>query len=132
DVARDLRREGRVLGAHIGVVGRNQEAADSPPLAAEIAAPAEGGEKRRHEEDCSEPSSWFGLTHRRGRIGFLTWPAWLNGNRQARRSLTIFDGRQWKIRRLRVRRKINPILLSLGGPAQNRQLLSIPEHGRPP
>ena len=44
-VARDLRRDGRVVGLHIGVVGRDEKAADGPVV------PAIPGRARQHG-DC--------------------------------------------------------------------------------
>ena len=53
EVARDLRRDGDGVGLHIGVVGRDMEAADCPIV---IAVPTGGGDRRETDAHHQEPA----------------------------------------------------------------------------
>ena len=51
DIAHDLGRECRVLGAHIGVVGRDEITAGRPPILAVPAGNAQREQAAEHERD---------------------------------------------------------------------------------
>ncbi len=53
DDARDLRRDDREVGPHIGIVGRDVEPAFGPPIMAVVAADPKGGDQAKREKGAA-------------------------------------------------------------------------------
>src|SRR5262249_48274013 len=68
DVAGDLGRKRRVLGAHIGVVGRDEITAGGPPIVAVPAGNAEHEQGAEHERNLPAGAT---AAPRATRLGFL-------------------------------------------------------------
>ncbi len=90
DIAGDLRRHERHVGLHIGVVGRDHEAAVGPVLVAVPAGGAEQAERDDRQDERSGPSA-------------SSWPAPAARNRLGRRSRAGRLGRRQQPCRSRAR-----------------------------
>ena len=66
EIAADLRRDGGVVGLHIGVIGGDEEAPDGPVIVAIPAGPRESGDRYTREQELAKAKL---LAAGRGRCG---------------------------------------------------------------
>ena len=73
EIAGNLSGQRRVVGLHVGVIGRNREAPDRPPVVAEPAGDRDGNRQQRAERDLAAAAALRRLADWRFRPDLAAW-----------------------------------------------------------